>query len=98
MKFYPHYNSEIAEGSKCIKFESGLRPEIKQRIGYREIHHFCVLVNKCRSYDGDSRAQSFHYKSLSGKKEKSENCEKLYSAPTDKGKQKVDQISACGKE
>lgn len=33
-RFFPHYNGVEAEGSKCIKFESGLRPEIKQFIGY----------------------------------------------------------------
>lgn len=27
-----HYNGVEAEGSKCIKFESGLRPKIKQFI------------------------------------------------------------------
>jgi hypothetical protein len=33
-KFYPHYTAENAEFSKCIKFENGLRPEIKKVIGY----------------------------------------------------------------
>lgn len=37
MKFCPHYNGAAAEGSKCIKFESDLRLEIKQGIGYHEI-------------------------------------------------------------
>lgn len=46
MKFCPYYNGVAAEGSKCIKFESGLRPEIKQDIGYQEIHQFSVLVSK----------------------------------------------------
>lgn len=34
VKFCPNYNGAVAEGSKCIKFENGLRPEIKQGIGY----------------------------------------------------------------
>jgi len=34
VKFYPHYNVETAEFSKCIKFENGLRAEIKRAIGY----------------------------------------------------------------
>lgn len=34
MKFFPHYNGTGVEGSKCIKFENGLRPKIKQGIGY----------------------------------------------------------------
>lgn len=33
VKFYPHYNNAVAEESKCIKFESGLRLEIKHGIG-----------------------------------------------------------------
>jgi len=36
-KFYPHYTAEIAEFSKCIKFENGLRAEIKRAIGYQKI-------------------------------------------------------------
>lgn len=34
VKFCLHYNSIAIEGSKCIKFDSGLRPEIKQVVGY----------------------------------------------------------------
>lgn len=37
VKFFPHYNGATVEGSKCIKFESDLRLEIKQSIGYQEI-------------------------------------------------------------
>jgi len=36
-KFYSHYTAETAEFSKCIKFENGLRAEIKQDIGYQKI-------------------------------------------------------------
>lgn len=32
VNFYPHYNIVAAEESKCIKFESVLRPEIKHGI------------------------------------------------------------------
>ncbi|XP_050908051.1 uncharacterized protein LOC127121639 [Lathyrus oleraceus] len=42
-RFCPYYNGAEAEMSKCIKFESGLRPEIKQFIRYQEIHQFSVL-------------------------------------------------------
>lgn len=52
-----HYNGVGAEGSKFIKFESGLRLEIKQFIRYQEIHQFFVLVNKCRIYDEDNHAR-----------------------------------------
>jgi len=40
VKFYPHYNVETAEFSKCIKFENGLRAEIKRAIGYQKIRQF----------------------------------------------------------
>ena len=33
-KFFPYYNGVDVEGSKCIKFGSGLHPEIKQGIVY----------------------------------------------------------------
>ena len=68
MKFCPKYNGAAVEGLKCIKFEKVMRPEIKQGIGYREIHRFPILVNKCRIYDEDCRARSTHYKSISERK------------------------------
>ncbi|XP_050875596.1 uncharacterized protein LOC127079229 [Lathyrus oleraceus] len=98
LNFSPLYNDVTVEGPKCIKFESSLRPEIKQGIGHQEILQFSVLVNKCRIYDEDNRARSSHYKSFSGKKGKDQNCGKPYSALTDKGKQKVDQKAIGGKE
>ncbi|XP_058746389.1 uncharacterized protein LOC131619294 [Vicia villosa] len=73
----------------CIKFENGLRLEIKQGIGYLEIHQLPVLLNKCRIYDQDTRAKSSFYKSYNEKKDKKQDCGKSYSTPTDKGKQRV---------
>ena len=35
VNFCPCYNRVDAETSKCLKFENGLRPEIKQGIGYQ---------------------------------------------------------------
>ena len=34
VQYYPHYSEATAEFSKCVKFENGLRPEIKQVVGY----------------------------------------------------------------
>ena len=51
MKFYRHYNNLADEASKCIKFEKGPRPEIKQGIGYHEIILFHILENNCMIYD-----------------------------------------------
>lgn len=89
MKLCPHYNGAAAEASKYIKFESGLRPKIKQGIGYQQIFQFSKLVNKCRIYDEDNRARSTHYKSLGEKRGKQLNHGKLYNASADKGKHKV---------
>jgi len=50
-KFYPHYTPETAEFSKCIKFENGLRAEIKRAIGYQKIRIFSELVSSCRIYE-----------------------------------------------
>lgn len=48
VRLCPHYNGVEAEGSKCVKFESNLRPEIKKFIGYQKFRWFLVLANKCR--------------------------------------------------
>ncbi|MCI74396.1 GRAS family transcription factor, partial [Trifolium medium] len=32
--FAPHYNTMEADEDKCVKFENGLRPDIKQLIGF----------------------------------------------------------------
>ncbi|XP_050908397.1 uncharacterized protein LOC127122025 [Lathyrus oleraceus] len=93
-KFYPHYSETTAEFLKCIKFENGLRPEIKQAIGYQHIRRFPELVNNCRIYEDDSKARSTHYKGLSERRGKQNmNSGKRYNAPADKGKQ----ISTDGK-
>ncbi|MCI80186.1 GRAS family transcription factor, partial [Trifolium medium] len=42
--FSPHYNTVEAEEDKCVKFESGLRPDIKQLIGFSEIRDFPTLT------------------------------------------------------
>lgn len=40
VKFFPHYNNVVAERSKCIKFESGLRLEIKKGSGTKRYADF----------------------------------------------------------
>lgn len=84
----PHYNGVEVEGYKCIKFESGLYPEIKQFIGYQEILQFSTLVNKCRIYDEDSCVRSSHYKSINDKRSGNQNCNKPYDVIDAKGKQR----------
>jgi hypothetical protein len=83
-KFYPHYTVENAEFSKCIKFENGLRSDIKQAIGYQQIRDFSVLVSSCRIYEEDTRA---HYKIVNEKRGKGQQSRpNPYSAPADKRK------------
>lgn len=65
--FYPHYSAETAEFSKCIKFENGLRADIKRAIGYQQIRVFSELVNRCRIYEEDTKA---HYKIMSERRGK----------------------------
>ncbi|XP_050897976.1 uncharacterized protein LOC127104875 [Lathyrus oleraceus] len=80
-KFYPHYSEAITEFPKCIKFKNGLHPEIKQAIGYQKIRRFPELVNNCRIYKDDSKAQSAHYKGLGERRVKQNmRCGKPYSA------------------
>ncbi|RHN78855.1 putative nucleotidyltransferase, Ribonuclease H [Medicago truncatula] len=86
-KFYPHYTAENAEFSRCIKFENGLRPDIKRAIGYQQLRVFQDLVNSCRIYEEDTKA---HYKVVNERKGKGQQSRpKPYSAPADKGKQKM---------
>ena len=77
-KFYPHYTAETAEFSKCIKFENGLRADIKRAIGYQKIRNFSELVSSCRIYEEDTKA---HYKARSERKNKDKSRPKSYSAP-----------------
>lgn len=89
-KFYPHYSEATVEFSKCGKFENGLRPKIKQAIGYQQIKRFPELVNNCRIYEDGGKARLAHYKELSERRGKQNlNRGKPYSAPNDKGKQRA---------
>jgi len=66
-KFYPHFTAETDEFSKCIKFENGLRADIKRAIGYQKIRNFSELVSSCRIYEEDTKA---HYKVVNERKGK----------------------------
>ncbi|MCI36668.1 cellular nucleic acid-binding protein, partial [Trifolium medium] len=64
----PHYNTMEAEEDKCVKFENGLRPNIKQLIGFSEIRDFPTLVNKSRICDKDGKAKANYYKAANEKR------------------------------
>ncbi|GAU48068.1 hypothetical protein TSUD_404960 [Trifolium subterraneum] len=100
--FSPHYNTPEAENDKCVKFESGLRPDIKHIIGFAEIRNFTTLVAKARICDEDGKAKSNYFKAVRGK---SQDRAKPYevkgrgNARGGKGKEKVDgdKCYRCGK-
>ncbi|GAU41290.1 hypothetical protein TSUD_374150 [Trifolium subterraneum] len=100
--FSPHYNTPEAENDKCVKFESGLRPDIKHIIGFAEIRNFTTLVAKARICDEDGKAKSNYFKAVRGR---SQDRAKPYevkgkgSARGRKGKEKVDNDKCyrCGK-
>jgi len=71
LKFYPHYTPETAEFSKFIKFENGLRADIKRAIGYQKIKKFSKMVSSCRIYEEDTKA---HYKVVNERKGKGQQC------------------------
>lgn len=86
-KFYPHYDGEGAEFSKCIKFESGMRSEIKKAVEYQKIRTFADLVDNCRIFEEDNNA---HYKMVTDRRGMShQNRGKPYDPPAGKGKQKL---------
>ncbi|MCI43886.1 GRAS family transcription factor, partial [Trifolium medium] len=67
-RFAPHYNTMESEEDKCVKFENGLRLDIKQLIGFSEIRDFPTLVNKSRICDKDSRVKASYYKAVNEKR------------------------------
>ncbi|MCI62667.1 cellular nucleic acid-binding protein, partial [Trifolium medium] len=73
-----HYNTVEAEGDKCVKFESGLRPDIKQLLGFSEIRDFPTLTTKARICDEDGKAKSSYYKAMNDKKGKGPDRGKPY--------------------
>ncbi|GAU39361.1 hypothetical protein TSUD_56880 [Trifolium subterraneum] len=65
--FSPHYNTPETENDKCVKFESGLRSDIKHIIGFAEIRNFTTLVAKARICDEDGKVKSNYFKAVRGK-------------------------------
>src|SRR3954471_8716933 len=78
-KYYVHYNNdEASEFSKCVKFENGLRDEIKQGIRYQRIQRFVESVDCSRIFEEDNlKLKSSHSRELVDRKGK---------RPMDKGK------------
>jgi len=82
-RVFLYINEEGAEASKCIKFESGLRPEIYQYMWFHEIRDFATLMNKCRMFDEACKAKKSFYKMVSDNKGK--GCDRGKPYGKDKG-------------
>ena len=53
VRYFPHYQGEDGEMSKCVKFINGLRPKIKMVVNCHGIRDFSSLVNMCKVFDED---------------------------------------------
>ncbi|KAK2444363.1 cleavage and polyadenylation specificity factor subunit [Trifolium repens] len=103
-RFCPHYNTVEAEGDRCVKFESGLRPDLKQLVSILEIRNFANLVNKSNICDLDGKAKTSYYKEMNDKKERSLDRGKPYDKRNkgkvggsgEKGKNANDKCYKCG--
>lgn len=63
-RYYTPYQVMVDDRSKCVKFEDGLRPEIKQTISYQEIKVFPTLMNKCRIFEDAYKSKVTSFKGL----------------------------------
>ncbi|KAF1869415.1 hypothetical protein Lal_00045280 [Lupinus albus] len=55
IRYFPYAELELYGRSKCVKFEMGLRPELRVTFGHEEISDFPTLVNKCRMCEDNVR-------------------------------------------
>ncbi|XP_028236628.1 uncharacterized protein LOC114415960 [Glycine soja] len=89
VRYFPHYQGEAGERSKCVKFVNGLRPKVKMMVNYHGIHNFAQLTNICRIFDKDQREKIAFYRNTNashGKEKKyvTHSRAKPYSAPPGK--------------
>eukprot|EP00256_Glycine_max_P067144 XP_025981739.1 uncharacterized protein LOC102669650 [Glycine max] len=89
VRYFPHYQGEAGERSKCVKFVNGLRPEVKMMVNYHSIHDFAQLTNMCRIFDEDQREKTAFYRNANAshgkdKKPVTHSRAKPYSAPPGK--------------
>jgi len=85
-RFCCFINAEDVMVSTCVKFESGLRPEIYLYICFHKIRGFYTSVHKCRMFDDGRKAKVDHYKVVNDKKGKGYGLGKPYNK--DKWKKK----------
>lgn len=68
-KYCPYYR-DMNKRSKCSKFENGLKPNIKQAMGYLEIAQFQILMDCFHIYENDTKARQAQWERKSHKDKK----------------------------
>ena len=52
-RYHSHYRNAVDDRPRCVKFISGLRPEIKEAVRLHDVRNFTTLVNMCRVFEED---------------------------------------------
>ncbi|XP_028246808.1 uncharacterized protein LOC114424153 [Glycine soja] len=67
VRYFPHYQGEAGERSKCMKFVNGLRPEVKMMVNCHGIHNFAQLMNMCRIFGEDQWEKIAFYRNVNAR-------------------------------
>lgn len=86
VRYFPHYQWEAEERSKCVKIINGLRPKVKMMVNCHNIHNLAHLTNMCTIFDKEQREKVAFYRNanaIHGKEKKpvTHNRAKLYYVP-----------------
>ncbi|XP_057426016.1 uncharacterized protein LOC130719407 [Lotus japonicus] len=87
-RFHPHYSAANDETSKCVKFEYGLRPDIRIAVGHDQNRNFATLVEKCRIFEENEKTRKEYFRGLGVNKAPKKKVEKRkpYFRPHDQGR------------
>ena len=55
-RYFPYYDTLPDERQKCVKFESGLKPDMAIVFAPMEIRDYATLVDKCKIYEDKAKA------------------------------------------
>ena len=73
VKYFPHYQGEAREMTKCVKFINGLGLEVKMMVNCHDIHNFAQLNNMCRVFDEYQREKDAFYRNANAGHRKEKN-------------------------
>ncbi|XP_057444211.1 uncharacterized protein LOC130736393 [Lotus japonicus] len=87
-RFHPHYSAAADETSKYVKFEYGLRPDIRTAVGHDQIQNFATLVEKCRIFEENEKSRKEYLKGqgVSKAPKKKDERRKPYFRPPEQGR------------